>query len=224
MYHVRTKITRVDGKLIESFRKLTVATVYEGAGRIGSVDPAIKPLRKGLRLVGPAYTVKCCINDNLMLHKALQAAQEGDVLVASVGNYPDAGYWGDLMTTIAVARKLGGLIINGSIRDSEEIIESGFPVFCTGVCIRGTNKRELGLINHPLFFGDVMVNPGDLVLGDDDGLVIVPRELASQVLESSLARIEREKVKLASYSKGVTSVEMNNLDELFSSLGMKEEK
>ncbi len=224
MVHVRTKITRVDGKLVESFRKMTVATVYESAGRIGSVDPAVKPLRRGLRIVGPAYTVECAINDNLMLHKALQAAEEGDVLVASVEKYPNAGYWGDLMTTIAAARKLGGLVINGSIRDSEEIIQSGFPVFCTGICIRGTNKRELGLINHPLFFGDVTVHPGDLVLGDDDGVVVIPREQAAEVLEASQARMKREEVKIASYSQGVTSVEMNNLDKVFNSLGMKEEK
>ncbi len=175
MAHVLTSITRPERQLIEAFQGLGAATVYEAAGRVGSVHPGIKPLAKGVRLLGPAVTVRCHPRDNLMLHKALQIAQAGDVLVASTDGYPEAGYWGGLMATSAMARKLGGLAIDGCVRDSEEMIRMGFPVFCRGTCMRGTTKGVLGSVNLPILFGEVTVNPGDLVLGDDDGMVIVPR-------------------------------------------------
>ena len=133
MEHVFSRISRPDPKLVEAFRDLGAATVYEASGRRGSVDPRIKPLARGIRVLGPALTVECHPKDNLMLHKALQIAQKGDVLVASTQGYPDAGYWGGLMATSAMARQLVGLVIDGCVRDSAEILEMGFPV--TGVSI-----------------------------------------------------------------------------------------
>lgn len=222
MVHVYTDIRRPDKRIIESYKHIGSATVYEAAGRIGSVNPNIKPLSKGVRILGTAFTVYCPPKDNLMLHKALQVAQEGDIIVAAIDRYPDAGYWGGLMATSAVARKIGGLAIDGCIRDSEEIISMGFSVFCRGTCIRGTSKRGLGLINHQIVFGDVIVNPGDLVLGDDDGMVIVPKQRLEEVLKASLEREEKEKKKTTLLSNGVTSVELNNLDSVFQALGMIE--
>jgi 4-hydroxy-4-methyl-2-oxoglutarate aldolase len=209
--------------LIEAFRDLGAATVYEAASRSGSVDPAIKPLARGVRLLGPALTVRCHPRDNLMLHKALQIAQQGDVLVAATDGYPQAGYWGALMATSAVARRVGGLAIDGCIRDSAEILRMGFPIFCRGTCIRGTTKSVLGSVNHPILFGEVIVNPGDLVLGDDDGLVIIPQANIETVLAAARKRVESEKQKAAVLAGGVSSVEFNKLEPVFRSLGLVEE-
>ena len=223
MAHVVTKFTRPDRQLIEGFRGLGAATVYEAAGRSGSVHPAIKPLVRGLRLLGPAVTVRCHPRDNIMLHKALQIAQAGDVLVATTDGYPEAGYWGGLMATSAMARKLGGLAIDGCVRDSEEILRMGFPVFCRGTCVRGTAKGVLGSVNLPVLFGEVIVSPGDLVLGDDDGLVIIPRADIAAVLAASRKREEAERQKAAVLAGGVSSVEFNKLEPVFRALGLVEE-
>lgn len=224
MAHVITGISRPDRKLIEAYRGLGAATVYEAAGRVGSVHPAIKPLARGVRILGPAVTVRCHPRDNLMLHKALQIAREGDILVATTEGYPDAGYWGGLMATSALARKLGGLAIDGCVRDSEEILQMGFPVFCRGTCMRGTTKGILGSVNLPILFGEITVNPGDLVLGDDDGLVIVAQADMEKVLIASQKRVENEKQKSAALSAGTSSMELNKLEPVLRSLGMVEKE
>jgi 4-hydroxy-4-methyl-2-oxoglutarate aldolase len=223
MVHVITQVSRPDRKLVEAYKDLGAATVYEASGRRGSVDPRIKPLTGGVRLLGPAFTVECHPKDNLMLHKALQIARKGDVLVASTQGYPDAGYWGGLMATSAVARGLGGLAIDGCVRDSAEIIDMGFPVFCRDTCMRGTVKGTLGRVNHPVLFGGVVVNPGDLVMGDGDGLVIVAREEIEAVLKAAQERGAKEVKKAAELAKGISSVELNKLEPVFRALGMVEE-
>lgn len=223
MTHVITRFERPDSSLVRSFVDLDAATVYEAAGRIGSVDPGIKALAPGIRVLGTAYTVACHPRDNLMLHKALQLALPGDVLVVSTGGYFNAGYWGGLMATSAVALEIAGLVIDGCVRDSAEIVEMGFPVFCRGTCIRGTTKGVLGKINHPMIFGDVLVHPGDLILGDDDGLVVIPQVKIKQVLEASNRRIEAEKIKADKLRQKITSIELNKLNPVFESLGLLQE-
>jgi 4-hydroxy-4-methyl-2-oxoglutarate aldolase len=223
MAHVITQIQRPQGKLKAAFKDFGAATVYEAAGRIGSVDPSIKPLGANMRLLGPALTVRCHPKDNLMLHKALQIAQPGDIIVAATDGYSNAGYFGDLMATSAMARQVGGLAIDGCVRDSAEIIEMGFPIFCRGTCMRGTVKQTLGSVNHPVLFGDVVVNPGDLVLGDDDGIVIISQLKLEEVLEATRQRVEKEKEKAAALKQGVSSVELNKLDRIFERLGSVED-
>ena len=127
------------------------------------------------------------------------------------------------MTTSAIARNLGGLAIDGCVRDSAELIESGFPVFCRGFAITGTVKKTLGLINHPIIFGGAIVNPGDIIMGDDDGMVIVDRTKCHEIYENSLKRVEKEIQKAELLKSGKTSVELNKLDETFKALGMREE-
>jgi 4-hydroxy-4-methyl-2-oxoglutarate aldolase len=223
MVHVITKIERPPKDVIDQFGKIGTATVHEASGKKGYVDCAIKPIAKGVRICGPAFTVQCHPRDNLMLHKALERAQPGDILVASVGGYYEAGYWGALMATSALARKLGGLAIDGCVRDSEEMITMGFPVFCRGCCILGTAKTGLGLINHPTSFGGLVVHPGDLILGDDDGMVVVERNECKAVLEKSIDRTEGEKKKSVQLAAGVSSVEFNKLGKIFEFLGLKED-
>jgi len=221
--HVIIQIRRLPQKIIEQFRNTSVATVYEASGMKGYINPQIKPLNRGMKICGSAFTVQTAPGDNLMLHKALEIARKGDVIVACVGNEYEYGYWGDLMATQAMVKGLEGLAIDGCVRDSEEMINHGFKVFCRGTCIRGTTKKTLGLINYPINFGGVTVNPGDLILGDDDGMVIVKYEEYQEVLTKSLERIEKEKIKSQALKSGITSVEYNKLDEIFKSLGLKEE-
>ncbi len=223
MVHVLTQTQRPEWTLVEAFKELGAATVYEASGRRGSVDPGIKPLARGVRLLGPALTVECHPRDNLMLHKALQIAGKGDILVVSTQGYPQAGYWGGLMSTSGQARGLGGLAIDGCVRDSAEILAMGFPVFCRGTCMRGTTKGTLGRVNHPVLFGEVLVNPGDLILGDDDGLVVVDLRKVETVLKAARERVAKEEKKRASLSDGVSSVELNALEKVFQSLGLVEE-
>jgi len=223
MTHVLKAATRVPPSVVEAFRPLDVATVYEASGRKGFIDNAIRPAARGDRICGPAYTVQCAPGDNLMLHKALQRAPAGSVIVASVGGLYHFGYWGGLMATAAKARGLAGLAIDGCIRDSAEIARMGFPVFCRGFCIRGTVKVTLGLINYPIHFGQETIFPGDLILGDEDGMVVVRSADCEDVLAKSLKRVEFEEGKAGQLNGGVSSVELNKLDPVFQALGLVEE-
>lgn len=223
MIHVITRIERPSKEIIDRFRTIGSATVHEASGRKGAIDAAIKPIAKGVRICGPAFTVQCHPGDNLMLHKALERGQPGDVLVATVGAHYEAGYWGGLMATSAQARQLGGLAIDGCIRDSEEIVAMGFPIFCRGFSIRGTAKAVLGLINHPIVFGGTLVHPGDLILGDDDGIVVVGRKEIAAVLEKSIERKHAEEKKAEQLKAGVSSVELNKLEKVFVALGLVED-
>ena len=223
MVHVIGKVSRPDPGIVERLAGYSAATVYEASGRLGFIDPRIKPVASGVKIAGIALTVQCHPKDNLMLHKALQIAQPGDVIVADVGGYYDAGYWGGLMTDSALSRKLGGLAIDGCIRDGAEIVAKGFPAFCRGLCMRGTTKAALGLVNHQIVFGGAIVNPGDLILGDDDGLVVVARHRIIEVLDAAKRRVDAEIQKSAALLSGTSSVELNKLDKVFASLGLVEE-
>lgn len=223
MIHVITKVERPSEEIINRFRGIGTATVHEASGRKGYVDCAIKPITKGVRICGPAFTVQCHPQDNLMLHKALERAQPGDVIVASVGGYYEAGYWGGLMNTSAIARKLGGLAIDGCVRDSEELISTRFPIFCRGFCILGTAKTGMGVVNHPIVFGGTIVQAGDLILGDNDGMVVVRREACEDVLVKAMARTEAEEKKAIQLAAGISSVEFNKLGKNFEFLGLVEE-
>jgi len=223
LVHVRTKIERPAPEIVEAFKEQATATIYEASGRKGYISYKIKPIAKGVKVCGPAFTVQCPPGDNMMLHKALELAQPGDVIVATVGGAEDYGYWGNLMTINAQARKLGGLCIEGCIRDSVEIIERGFPVFCTGFCIRGTAKETLGLINYPIVFGGQTIQPGDLIVGDDDGLVLVRCEECAEVLEKTRNRVNAELEKAKALATGVSSVEYNKLGPKFEAAGLVQE-
>jgi 4-hydroxy-4-methyl-2-oxoglutarate aldolase len=225
MIHVKKVSKKPSPDLVKQFAALSSATVHEASGRKGYVDYRIKSLAIGVKVCGPVYTVQCMPGDNLMLHKGLEKAEPGEVLLVTVGGEMGYGYGylGGLMATSAMARQVAGLVIDGCIRDSEEIIEMGFPIFCRGTAIRGTVKASLGLINYPLNFAGTTVNPGDLILGDDDGLVVVSCDECEAVLEKALKRVAMETEKAKVLQGGVSSVEFNKLGPVFESLGLKEE-
>ena len=189
---------------------ISASTIHEAAGKIGALPAAIKPLDPAQRVCGPAFTVKGAPGDNLWLHHALDQAKPGDVLVADVGGHYDAGYWGEVMTVSAQARGLGGLVINGCVRDGQAMIDLGFPVFARGTCMRGTEKDHnfKGALAQPLPMGDVLVQPGDLVIGDGDGVVVIPRDQISKAIAASNARDAREAEMMEVLRTGKTTVEI----------------
>ena len=223
MVHVIKTFERPEPKIVEAFRKHASATIHEASGRKGYISSRIKPIARGIKVCGPAFTVECAPGDNLMLHKALELAQAGDVIVATAAGAEDYGYWGDLMAVSAVSRRINGLCIEACIRDSADIIELGFSIFSTGLCIRGTGKETIGLINYPIFFGGQRIEPGDLIVGDDDGLVAIARKNCSEVLEKTEARVAAETEKAKILGTGVSSVEYNKLKSKFEAAGLVEE-
>lgn len=216
-------IHRCRPEIIKRFGSQGSATVHEAMGRKGAVDPSIKPIAKGMRICGSAFTVQCSPRDNLMLVKAISIAQPGDIIIADMGSNNKCGPFGEVLATDCQARQLGGLAVTCGVRDSQEIIEMGFPVFSNGLCIQGTMKNELGYINHPITFGGIIVNPGDIVLGDDDGIVIIPRENAEAVLEASIARVAKEDAVKARLRAGETLFDIYGYQNVFDRLGGTEE-
>lgn len=196
------------------------ATVYEAQGAKGALDSGIKPIDPGSRLVGPALTVDTRPADNLMLHCALLKARPGDVLVVDAKGFVEAGPWGDVLTAAALKAGVAGLVINGAVRDAGAIVEMGFPVFCRGLSIKGTGKVHAGKVNVPVCIGDVVIRPGDIVVGDRDGLVIVSPEEAQSVLESARSREAKEREFRAAIEKGASTAELLGLLPTLERMGL----
>ncbi|MDB5874445.1 MAG: RraA family protein [Ramlibacter sp.] len=194
MNAVLQEIERVSSTVVELARSLPTATLHEAAGRIGVMPPAIKPIAPSMRLCGPAVTVDSPGGDNLWLHRAIYTAQPGDVLVAHVRGEYEWGYWGEIMSLAAQVRGLGGLVIDGCVRDGAILAGFGLPVFARGLCLRGTSKDHgaRGFVNFPVLFGDLTVHPGDLVAGDADGVVVLPRARAAGLVEAAVLREQKE--------------------------------
>lgn len=201
-------------ELIRQLSQFSAATVHEALGRIGSVDHEIKPITRGMKVCGPAVTVGNHVGDNVMLHKAIISAQEGDVIVAATGSYKQAGAWGDIMSTACMARGIAGFATDGGVRDIADITRMGFSVFSRSVCINGTVKATLGTLNEPISFGGVVVNPGDIILGDDDGVVVIPRNRLEEAVKKSAEREEKEEVMRQNLKSGMNTVEMLGLSKL----------
>lgn len=209
---IRHEIERVDSGLIARARVLPSATVHEAGGRVGALPPAIKPVRPSMKLCGPAVTVHSPGGDNLWIHRALYVAKPGDVLVVYANDVHDHGYWGEIMSTAAQVRGLGGLVIAGGVRDIDLLESIGFPVFATGLCIRGTGKDHLarGWVNHPVLLGEITVHAGDLVLGDRDGVVVIGRERAAGVVQAAEQREAKEADVLKRIAAGERTLELYN--------------
>lgn len=182
----------VSNELLELARNQASATVYEAAGQLGAMDSGIHAVAPGMRLCGRALTVRCQPADNLTLHAAIAAAQPGDVIVADVGDFIEAGHWGEILTVAAQAREVVGLVINGGVRDVEAAQRRSFPVFARSTSMKATTKRVFGAINAPIVCGNVVINPGDLTLADEDGVVVIAANRVEDVLRASITREERE--------------------------------
>ncbi|MFJ3214054.1 4-carboxy-4-hydroxy-2-oxoadipate aldolase/oxaloacetate decarboxylase [Streptomyces flaveolus] len=183
---------RREQKTLDRLGELGAATVYEANGQQGAFDSSLKPLDPTCIMVGTAVTLDLPPADNWYIHLALLEAGPGDVLVVDAKGYLEAGPWGDVLTCAAQERGLAGLVIDGAVRDSRDIVASGFPVFSRGLSIKGTTKAVPGRINVPVRVGGVLVEPGDIVIGDADGLVRVPAHEAEDALAASEARAAKE--------------------------------
>ena len=211
---VKVDIERPDPAVVARAAKFGTATLHEAAGKIGALPSAIKPVVPSFALAGPAITVHSPPGDNLWLHRALIVAQPGDVLVVTTEGAYEYGYWGEVMSTAARAGKLAGLVIDACVRDGAILESVGFPVFARGLCIRGTGKdfEARGWLNHPLLVGDVTVEPGDVIVGDTDGVVALPRAAADAICEKSRQREEKEAETMRKLSAGEKSIDLYGWD------------
>ena len=183
--------TKISDEILRAASKISAATMHEAAGKIGALPSYLKPISSGMKICGRAYPVKGPSGCNLWLHRAIAKAKRGDVLIADIGDDKEFGYWGDIMGTSSITKGIAGLVIDGCVRDQFELEEMGFPVFSSGLSIRGTDKKfdGKGSLEEPITIGNIAIEHGDLVLGDNDGVVIIP---ANQVEDSITKSIERE--------------------------------
>jgi regulator of RNase E activity RraA len=201
-FRVRTDVPRPPAALVERFREHASSNLADAMGRFHFMDFGIRP-RSGLGLSGVAVTVDARPGDNLMIHKALEVASPGDIVVVNTNGNTTSAIFGELMCRTAVGAKLGGIVVDGAIRDVEAITALGFPAFSRAICAGGCDKDGPGEVNSPIACGNTVVMPGDIVVGDADGVVVVPREEADEVLRLVTALVERERARIAEIDSGV---------------------
>lgn len=204
-----------------SLANLGAATLYEAQGRQGALSSAIRPLDPNLRVAGPALTVHAQPGDNLIVHYALTKARPGDVLVIDAGGYLEAGLWGDLLTEAAMALGIAGAVIDGAVRDSLAIRAMGFPLFSRGKSIKGTLKNQPGAVGGPLVCAGAIIERGDIVVGDADGVVVVQASRVHEVVEAARAREAQEAEMRMALRGGATSVELMGLATKLAALGLR---
>jgi 4-hydroxy-4-methyl-2-oxoglutarate aldolase len=202
---------RTDRDVADAFGSFGVATVHEALGRAGLLRPGIAPIYAGAHISGNAVTVSVPPCDNWMVHVAVEQCADGDVLVVAPTSFSDAGYFGELLATALRARGVRGLVIDAGCRDVSELTDMAFPVWSACVSATGTVKETLGDVNVPIVCGGQIVRPGDLVVADDDGVVIVPRQSAKSVLAAAQAREEKEAVSRRRYQAGELSLDVSDM-------------
>lgn len=221
MIHVRTNIERPDADIVARLGVFSAATIHEAQGRKGALSYRIKPLADTMEFCGPAVTVQASPGDNIMVQVGISYAEPGDVIVVAAGELAHSGSFGDVLATASQSKGLAAFVTDSGVRDSNDIRAMGFPVFSGSVSIEGTVKETLGTINEPLVVGGQLVNPGDILKGDADGVVVVRKDEAEAVIALCQQREDSEEVLRARHRAQEGSVvELHGLLEKLKAKGL----